>query len=99
LVAKVRFLLQTAPFSLSIPSFGTPHAPSTRLPERRTRLVISGYAAARPRLVQAIASLLFWEPSHWIMQRRQFANLRRRAERASSGDREASSSRLQRTRA
>ena len=25
LVAKVRFLLQTAPFSLSIPSFGTPH--------------------------------------------------------------------------
>jgi hypothetical protein len=25
LVAKIRFLLQTAPFSLSIPSFGTPH--------------------------------------------------------------------------
>jgi hypothetical protein len=25
LVAKIGFLLQTAPFSLSIPSFGTPH--------------------------------------------------------------------------
>jgi hypothetical protein len=25
LVAKIRFLLQTAPFSLSIPSFGSPH--------------------------------------------------------------------------
>jgi hypothetical protein len=69
------------------------------LPERRTRLVISGYAAARPRLLQAIANFLLWEPAHWIMQRRQFANLKRRGERAGGGDREISSSRPQRTRA
>ncbi|HET7876011.1 MAG TPA: hypothetical protein VFN71_10885 [Methylomirabilota bacterium] len=51
------------------------------LPEGRTRLVVSGYASARPRLLQAIADLLFWEPAHWVMQTRQFANLKRRAER------------------
>jgi proline iminopeptidase len=43
--------------------------------------VVSGYASARPRLLQVIADLLFWEPAHWIMQTRQFANLKRRAER------------------
>jgi proline iminopeptidase len=50
------------------------------LPGRRTRLVVSGYACAQPRLLRVI-DLLFWEPAHWIMQTRQFANLRRRAER------------------
>jgi hypothetical protein len=50
-------------------------------PDGRTRLVVSGYASARPRLLQAIADLLFWEPAHWTMQTRQFANLKRRAER------------------
>jgi proline iminopeptidase len=53
-------------------------------PEARTRLVVSGYAAARPRLFQALAELVFWEPAHWVMQRRQFANLKRRAERQST---------------
>ena len=51
------------------------------LPDGRTRLVVSGYASARPRLLQVIADLFFWEPAHWIMQTRQFANLKRRAER------------------
>jgi proline iminopeptidase len=70
------------------------------LPEGRTRLVISGYASARPRLLQAIGNFLFWEPAHWIMQTRQFANLERRAGRDSSGgDRETSSRKPQRTRA
>ena len=46
----------------------------------RTRLIVSGYADARPRLLQAVQNVLFWEPSHWIMQTRQFANLKRRAE-------------------
>jgi hypothetical protein len=50
-------------------------------PEGRTRLVVSGYASARPPLLQAIADLLFWEPAHWVMQTRQFANLKRRAGR------------------
>ena len=47
--------------------------------DERTRLVVSGYGAARPRLLHAIAERLFWEPAHWIMQTRQFANLDRRA--------------------
>ncbi len=50
------------------------------LPEGRTRLVVSGYSSAQPRLLQGIAEFLFWEPAHWIMQTRQFANLKRRAE-------------------
>jgi proline iminopeptidase len=47
---------------------------------RRTRLVVSGYPSARPRLLQRLAECLFWEPAHWIMQTRQFANRKRRAE-------------------
>lgn len=50
-------------------------------PGRRTRLVVSGYASARPRLLQVIADRLFWEPAHWVMQTRQLANLKRRAAR------------------
>jgi hypothetical protein len=50
------------------------------LPEDRMRLVVSGYQSARPRLVQAIQNFIFWEPAHWIMQTRQFANLKRRVE-------------------
>jgi proline iminopeptidase len=56
------------------------------LPGERTRLVVSGYASARPRLLQAIVSFPFWEPAHWIMQTRQFSNLKRRAERSPIGD-------------
>jgi hypothetical protein len=48
--------------------------------------VVSGYQAARPRLVQAIQNFIFWEPAHWIMQTRQFANLKRRVE-SDAGDR------------
>lgn len=51
------------------------------LPGGRTRLVVSGYAAARPWFLQMIADIFFWEPAHWIMQTRQFANVKRRAER------------------
>jgi proline iminopeptidase len=53
------------------------------LPGERTRLVVSGYQSARPRLL-LIGNYLFWEPAHWIMQTRQFANLKRRAEAASA---------------
>lgn len=47
----------------------------------RTRLVVSGYASERPRPLLALGDFLFWEPAHWIMQRRQFANIKRCAER------------------
>jgi hypothetical protein len=51
------------------------------LPDERTRLVVSSYASARPKPVQAIIAFIFWEPAHWIMQMRQFRNLKRCAER------------------
>jgi proline iminopeptidase len=54
-------------------------------PEQRTRLIVSGYGTGKPRLVQALTSFLVWEPSHWIMQHRQFTNLKRRAEREAAG--------------
>jgi proline iminopeptidase len=54
------------------------------LQDGRTRLIVSGYWCLRPRWLQPIASFLFLEPSHWVMQTRQFTNLKRRAERAHS---------------
>jgi proline iminopeptidase len=52
------------------------------LPGGKTRLVVSGYWTLAPAWLQAIVMLLLYEPTHWIMQMRQFANLKRRAERA-----------------
>ena len=57
----------------------------TELPGDRTRLVVSGYACSNPRLLTAVGDLLFWEPAHWLMQTRQFANLKRRAEHTAGG--------------
>jgi hypothetical protein len=48
------------------------------LPGGRTRLVNSGYAKARPRIPARIADFLFWEPAHWVMQTRQWADLEQR---------------------
>jgi hypothetical protein len=60
------------------------------LPGGRTRLVVSGYSAARPRIATGLIAFLFWEPAHWLMQTRQFTNLRRRVE---NGDRISGSKR------
>jgi hypothetical protein len=49
---------------------------------KRTRLVGSGYWELRPQWLQGIVGFLLIEPSTWIMQTRQFAGLKRRAERA-----------------
>ncbi len=35
----------------------------------------------QPRWLRPIVSFIFLEPTHWIMQLRQFQNLKRRAER------------------
>jgi hypothetical protein len=51
-----------------------------RLASDQTRLVVSGYWALRPKWLQPIMSVIVLEPSHWVMQTRQFANLKRRAE-------------------
>jgi hypothetical protein len=50
------------------------------LPGRRTRLVVSGYWSLHPTWLRPVVGAVLLEPSHWIMQRRQFANLKRRAE-------------------
>jgi proline iminopeptidase len=48
------------------------------VPGGRARLVVSGYWSLRPRWLQPILSVLLLEPTHWIMQTRQLANLKRR---------------------
>ncbi|MGE3076680.1 MAG: SRPBCC domain-containing protein [Dehalococcoidia bacterium] len=48
----------------------------------KTRLVVSGYWALRPKWLQPLVSVFLLEPSHWVMQKRQFANLKRLAEKA-----------------
>jgi len=47
----------------------------------RTRLVVSGYWAFRPKWLKGIVGVFMLEPSTWIMQTRQFAGIKRRAER------------------
>lgn len=49
-------------------------------PEGRTRLIVSGSWSMLPKWLQPILSVLVLEPSHWIMQTRQFTNLKRRVE-------------------
>jgi proline iminopeptidase len=49
------------------------------LPDERTRLIVSGYWTLRPRWLQPILSFLVLEPSHWVMQTRQFARLQQLA--------------------
>ena len=48
------------------------------LPGDRTRLIVSGYWAVGPSWLRPIISILMLEPSHWVMQTRQFNNLARR---------------------
>jgi len=52
------------------------------LPAGRTRLIASGYWDLRPHWMQPFMQLLFLDLQHWIMQTRQFANLKRLAEGA-----------------
>jgi hypothetical protein len=42
--------------------------------------VVSAYSVSRPKLFGWLTGLLFWEPAHWIMQTRQFRNLKARVE-------------------
>ena len=50
----------------------------TELPDGQTRLVVSGYWAFGPDWLRPILSVIALEPSHWVMQKRQFDNLARR---------------------
>ena len=58
------------------------------LPDNRTRLVVSGYWAMRPRWAKALVNFVFLEPSHWVMQTRQFSNVKRLAEESSTASRQ-----------
>lgn len=51
------------------------------LPAEKTRLIVSGYWNMRPRWLQPFVSFALLEWTHWIMQTKQFAELKRRAER------------------
>jgi hypothetical protein len=52
------------------------------LPGGRTRLVIGGYHAMRPRWVERFAEYWVYAPVVWIMQARMLAVLKRNVERA-----------------
>ncbi len=56
-----------------------------RLAGDRTRLVVSGYWELRPRWLRPVLSIAVLEPSHWIMQTRQFTNLERRVASSAPG--------------
>jgi hypothetical protein len=45
-----------------------------------TRLIVRGRGEGRPVIVNRAMELVFFDFAHWLMQRVQFANLRRRAE-------------------
>ncbi|GAA2740787.1 hypothetical protein [Kitasatospora cinereorecta] len=50
-----------------------------------TRLVVRTHGRSRPRELTGPIDLLFWEPAHFVMQTRQFHNLRARLRRAVTG--------------
>jgi proline iminopeptidase len=50
-----------------------------------TRLVVTGKARGKPHALIAVANWLLWDPAHWVMQGKQFAGLRRRAESVPDG--------------
>jgi proline iminopeptidase len=54
------------------------------MPGECTRLVVSGYWSLRPQWLQPIMSIAMLEPSHWVMQTRQFSNLKRLAKSATT---------------
>lgn len=58
----------------------------TELPEGRTRLVISGYQAMRPRWLERLANYWFYLPITWPMQARMLVVLKRNIERAAKVD-------------
>jgi hypothetical protein len=50
------------------------------LPADRCRLVVGGYQAMRPRWLERFVNFWVYPPVHWVMQTRQFANLKRNVE-------------------
>jgi proline iminopeptidase len=46
----------------------------------QTRLVVTGKARGAPHALIVVGNWLLWDPAHWVMQLKQFAGLRHRAE-------------------
>jgi hypothetical protein len=46
---------------------------------------VTGKARGKPHALIAGCNWLFWDPAHWVMQRKQFAGLRRRTESVPNG--------------
>jgi hypothetical protein len=59
----------------------------TGLPGGRTRLVISGYQALRPRWLERLVNYWLYVPVVWPMQARMLAVLKRNIERAAAPER------------
>jgi proline iminopeptidase len=60
-------------------------------PGGRTRLVVGGYQSFRPRWLERLLNFWVYPPVHWMMQVRQFANLKRNIEnQPGTGNLEAS---------
>lgn len=53
------------------------------LPGNKTRLIVSGYWRLEPRWLQPFTSFAALEWTHWVMQTKQFANIKRRVEKSS----------------
>lgn len=62
------------------------------LGDQRTRLVIRGEGTGRPKLLNDIVGWLFFTNAHWIMQTKQFKELKRRAEQGAPATRPVASS-------
>jgi proline iminopeptidase len=54
-------------------------------PDGATRLLVRTRGTGRPKLLQKLSDIVFWEPAHVIMQTRQFSGLRRRTQPEESG--------------
>jgi hypothetical protein len=48
-----------------------------------TRVIVRGSWSGRPRWLLRLGNWLVWDPAHWVMQRKQFSELRRRVGSAS----------------
>lgn len=55
------------------------------LPDNNTRLIVSGYWCLEPKWLQPFMSFAVLEWTHWVMQTKQFANIKRRAEQRGVG--------------
>lgn len=49
-----------------------------RLPGGRTRMLVRSRGRGHPAWVVRISNVVFWDPAHWVMQTKQFRELRRR---------------------